>query len=60
MYSLTKSEAKYKEMKDIKEREIATLRNELTASKERCEAVESKLAQRSNRYVYEYLILYPL
>ena len=30
MYSLTKSEAEYKEMKDSKEREIAVLRDELT------------------------------
>ena len=53
MYSLTKSKAKYKEMKDTKEREIVDLRDELTASKGRCEAVESELAQRSNRCVRE-------
>ena len=30
MYSLTKSEAEYKEIKDSKDREIAILRDELT------------------------------
>ena len=51
MYSLTKSETKYKEMKDIKEREIMVLRDELTASTGKCEAVESELAKVTKRYV---------
>ena len=53
MYSLTKSKAKYKEMKDTTEREIVALRDELTASKGRCEVVESELTQRSNRCVHK-------
>ena len=51
MCSLAKSKAKYKEMKDTKEEEIVALKDELTASKGRCEAVESELIQRSNRCV---------
>ena len=50
MYSLTKSETKYKEMKDTKERENVDLRDELTASKGRCEVVESELAKVTKRY----------
>ena len=38
-------------MIDIKEREIMALRDELTASKGRCEAVESELAEVKIRYV---------
>ena len=53
-YSLTKSEAKYVEMKNTKEREIVDLRNELTASKGRCEAVESELARVNKRYVCDH------
>ena len=53
MYSITKSETKYKEMKDTKDREIVDLRDELTASKGRCEVVESELAQIYSRYVRE-------
>ena len=53
-------------MKDTKEREIVVLRDELTASKGRCEAVESELAKIHRRYVCDrpylshYLILQPL
>ena len=36
VYSLTKSEAKYKEMKDTKEKEIVDLRNELAKLHTRC------------------------
>ena len=45
------SKAKYKEMKDTKEREIVALRDELTASEGRCEAVESELTQIKKRSV---------
>ena len=51
MYSLNNSEEKYKEMKDTKEREIVVLRDELTASKGRCEAVESELEEMRSRCV---------
>ena len=52
MYSLTKSKEKYKEMKDTKEREIVALRDELTASKGRCDAVESELEEMRSRCVH--------
>ena len=55
MYSLTKSEANCKEMKDTKEREIVDLRDEL-----------AKLQEWYVHYIYEcphmlhYLVLHPM
>ena len=53
-------------MNDTKEREIVVLRDELTASKGKCEVVESELAKINRRYVCDrpylshYLVLHPL
>ena len=55
VYSLTKSEAKYKEMKDTKEKEIVDLRDEVAKLHTRCVQYV-----RQCPHMLHYLILHPL